>query len=406
VLALLLGNAIGTTLMAAHSTQGPHLGIPQMIQSRAQFGVIGAALPLVAVVITYTLYTAADGVIVRDIVKSVLPVGNDGALMAFGAVTLVIAFVGYELIHRMGAILAVVSLIVLLMAAALLVVQVPPTVRHSDIQDGFSWALFMQCLTQAAAWSLSFGPYVADYSRYLPADVSPKRTFWFTGLGNFLGASLIMCLGAFLADLYPSIAQDPGIGLARQFGRFDYPARILIAVGVLEGNVLNLYSAYMSSTAIYSSVFKTRNFNQVAKFVLLTVLITVATAIAIATQDHFDDSFSDMLSVMVYILVPWSAINLADYYYVQKGVYSVSDLFIDNGIYGKFRWPAIVIYSASIVAQIPFMQVSFYSGPFAVRLGADIAWLPGLTVAALLYCLFARKVEPLKAALSPLEAEA
>jgi len=168
--------------------------------------------------------------------------------------------------------------------------------------------------------------------------------------------------------------------------------------------VLNLYSAYMSSTAIYSSVFKTRNFSHVAKLVLLTMLIAVATAIAIATQDHFDDSFSDMLSVMVYILVPWSAINLADYYYVQKGIYSIRDLFIENGIYGKFRWSAILIYASSIIAQIPFMQVSFYSGAIANKLGADIAWLPGLTVAALLYCLLARKVEPSRAALSVLEA--
>ena len=31
LLALVIGNAIGTVFMAAHSAQGPHLGIPQMI---------------------------------------------------------------------------------------------------------------------------------------------------------------------------------------------------------------------------------------------------------------------------------------------------------------------------------------------------------------------------------------
>src|SRR3954465_8832410 len=41
--ALVLGNLIGTFFMAAHAVQGPHLGIPQMIQSRAQFGVLGAS---------------------------------------------------------------------------------------------------------------------------------------------------------------------------------------------------------------------------------------------------------------------------------------------------------------------------------------------------------------------------
>jgi len=40
IAAALLGSAIGTIFMAAHSAQGPQLGIPQMIQSRAQFGVL------------------------------------------------------------------------------------------------------------------------------------------------------------------------------------------------------------------------------------------------------------------------------------------------------------------------------------------------------------------------------
>jgi purine-cytosine permease-like protein len=39
--------------MAGHSAQGPKLGIPQMIQSRAQFGYLGASVPLVVVMLMY-----------------------------------------------------------------------------------------------------------------------------------------------------------------------------------------------------------------------------------------------------------------------------------------------------------------------------------------------------------------
>jgi len=38
ILALVIGNLVGAVFMALHSAQGPKLGIPQMIQSRAQFG--------------------------------------------------------------------------------------------------------------------------------------------------------------------------------------------------------------------------------------------------------------------------------------------------------------------------------------------------------------------------------
>ena len=42
--AIVLGCALGTFFMAFHSTQGPQLGLPQMIQSRPQFGYLGALL--------------------------------------------------------------------------------------------------------------------------------------------------------------------------------------------------------------------------------------------------------------------------------------------------------------------------------------------------------------------------
>src|ERR1700722_7498428 len=80
-LAIVLGNVIGTIFMAGHSAQGPHLGIPQMIQNRAQFGVLGAAIPLVAVVAEATLYTSADGVIVRDTLKGILPLDDYSAIV-------------------------------------------------------------------------------------------------------------------------------------------------------------------------------------------------------------------------------------------------------------------------------------------------------------------------------------
>ena len=50
IVGLLIGNMLGGIVMALHSAQGPRLGLPQMISSRAQFGVKGATLPLILVV--------------------------------------------------------------------------------------------------------------------------------------------------------------------------------------------------------------------------------------------------------------------------------------------------------------------------------------------------------------------
>ena len=59
VLAILVGNLAGTIFMALHAAQGPRLGVPQMVQSRGQFGARGAAF-VVALVIFFTGFNVLE----------------------------------------------------------------------------------------------------------------------------------------------------------------------------------------------------------------------------------------------------------------------------------------------------------------------------------------------------------
>lgn len=61
--AIIVGTLLGAIFMASHSAQGPQLGIPQMIQSRAQFGVIGAIFPLFLVMFVYLGFFASSGLL-------------------------------------------------------------------------------------------------------------------------------------------------------------------------------------------------------------------------------------------------------------------------------------------------------------------------------------------------------
>ena len=52
LVALALGALIGTIPVSVHATQGPHLGLPQLVQSRPQFGRYGAlAIWLMALIV-------------------------------------------------------------------------------------------------------------------------------------------------------------------------------------------------------------------------------------------------------------------------------------------------------------------------------------------------------------------
>ena len=88
ILALLIGNILGGIVMALHSAQGPRLGLPQMISSRAQFGVLGAILPLVLVVVMYLGFAATGTVLTGQAINRILHV--DAAwvgIVIFGAMT-------------------------------------------------------------------------------------------------------------------------------------------------------------------------------------------------------------------------------------------------------------------------------------------------------------------------------
>ena len=52
IVASILGIAVGTIFMAFHASQGPTMGLPQLIQSRAQFGYRGVVVPLLATLFT------------------------------------------------------------------------------------------------------------------------------------------------------------------------------------------------------------------------------------------------------------------------------------------------------------------------------------------------------------------
>ncbi|WP_081423508.1 HutD family protein [Klebsiella aerogenes] len=63
LIGLLLGQVLGAAVMSLHALQGPRLGLPQMIISRAQFGVFGAVVPLVLVCIMYVGFSASGTVL-------------------------------------------------------------------------------------------------------------------------------------------------------------------------------------------------------------------------------------------------------------------------------------------------------------------------------------------------------
>ena len=112
LVAVVLGNALGAVPMALHAAQGPKLGVPQMIQSRAQFGVYGAVLPLLLVVLMYIGYFASGSVLGGQAVAQITGMPVDAGILLYAGLSALIAIVGYRLIHRFGRLATLVSVVV------------------------------------------------------------------------------------------------------------------------------------------------------------------------------------------------------------------------------------------------------------------------------------------------------
>jgi NCS1 family nucleobase:cation symporter-1 len=393
VTGLLLGNLLGGAVMALHSAQGPKLGLPQMIQSRAQFGVRGAVVPLLLVIVMYVGFFASGSVLAGQAVAELTHTNDTTGIVVFAAVTAVMAAVGYRVIHALGRVAGVVCALAFVYLGARLLERADLGTLLGDAH--FSLPMFLLAMSLSASWQLAFGPYVADYSRYLPRTTSAKATFWWTLSGSALGSQWSMTFGVlvaatageeFMSSQVGYVVALGGTGLAASFFYF------VIALGKLTVNVLNTYGGFMSMVTSVSGFRGRRVLSPRGRAAYIALIMVAGTAVALAGKDSFLTSFKDFLLFLLTFFTPWSAINLVDYYLISKERYDIPALFDPRGRYGAWRWDALVVYAVGLLAQLPFLVTHFYTGPLVEWLGgADISWIVGLAVPALLYWLLARR---------------
>src|SRR3712207_4112248 len=194
IASLVVGHVVGGVVMALHAAQGPQMGVPQMLQTRAQFGSYGSLLVVVLVILMYVGFFASNLVLGGQAVATLFGFGDNLAIVLIGLVSVLGAIVGYRLIHALAGVMSVVSGVVLVLAFvwALGVSGLPAgTLTGGD----FSWFGFFGTLSLAALWQIAYAPYVSDYTRYMPRDTGVRPAFWATYSGAVLGSLFPMVLG-------------------------------------------------------------------------------------------------------------------------------------------------------------------------------------------------------------------
>lgn len=393
LIGLLLGNLAGGAVMALHSAQGPRLGLPQMITSRAQFGVRGAVVPLALVIVMYIGFFASGSVLAGQAVGELTHLGETPGIIVFAAVTALAAAVGYRLIHTLGKIAGLVCALTFVYLGIRLLQRADLGTLLADHR--FALPAFLLAVSLSASWQLAFGPYVADYSRYLPRHTSARATFWWTLSGSVLGSQWSMTFGALAAAAAPAAFVGHEVGYLVGLGGTGLIASFLyfvIALGKLTINILNTYGGFMSLVTSVSGFRGQKTLSPRGRSAYIAGIMLAGTAVALLGKDSFLTSFKDFLLFLLTFFTPWSAINLVDYYLISKERYDVPALSDPAGRYGAWNVKALAVYALGVLAQLPFLATAFYTGPLVDPLGgADVSWLVGLAVPAVLYWLTARR---------------
>jgi NCS1 family nucleobase:cation symporter-1 len=388
---LVVGNLFGGALLALHSVQGAQRGLPQLVQTRAQFGSVGAIGVAACVAVISAGFLAVNLVLAGQSLNELSShISVVAVIITVAAVSALLAVFGYDVMHSAAWLLSWVGGVVLLLAFVWII-------GAGHLAAGFwhsgqvSAVGFAGAVSIAVLWQVSYTPYVADFSRYLPADSPAGRTFLASFLGTSAGSIAAMLLGAIV-----------GVQSSDVLGGFITLAHgsSIMVVGTFTvclalAGAVNVYGGTMSVVTIGQALAPRWQPRAGWRAALALAVAALAALGAVYGRNGFLIGFTNVVVLVMYVLVPWTAINLVGYYLHRPGgrpAGADDDARTDDdGGYGRVRWAAVGCYLAGIVVEAAFVKTPAFTGPAATALGgADIAWLVGGAVVAPLYYFVAR----------------
>lgn len=399
ILAGALGILIGTLFMAFHASQGPVFGLPQMIQSRAQFGYRGVVVALFASFFTFMAFNVVDQIILSHGFNGAFGWNTEIVAVAVTVIAAVIAIFGHDSVHKVFRILLYISFpLIVVISLGIIFGKAGGTTPAAP--GGFNFAVFMTQLSLAAAYNITYAPYVSDYSRYLPKSTKPKPLISAVFFGASGSAIWLIALGAWMASRLPMPVADSLVGLQLSgnsvINHLGGLTTFVASLSLIATMGMNAYGAMLTVITAIDSV---RAIKPTRKLRIVTVIALAAIwyLAAKAMENQLGALFS-ALTVMLFLLVPWTAINLVDYFFVRRGHYAITHLFRADGVYGAWSRSGLIAFAAGLLAQIPFLILPFPIGNFTYAGWAarhwtslvDYSWLIGLVVAGGVYFILSR----------------
>jgi purine-cytosine permease-like protein len=179
--------------------------------------------------------------------------------------------------------------------------------------------------------------------------------------------------------------QHQGDHLFSGFGSFLGAITIGALVAGMGATVYSTMLAFLTAADCLRPVKPTRSLRVTVILGVMVVWITVS----ITLSGNAVTFVNSMLVIMLYLLMPWTAVNLVDYFFLRRGRYSIVDLFKVDGIYGAWGTRGLIAYAVGFAVSIPFFVIpGVYTGMLA-----DFGWLVSGFAAAATYMVLSRRFD-------------
>jgi nucleobase:cation symporter-1, NCS1 family len=378
IAAILVGNLLGSFVLALCAAMGPAYGQPQMMIGRYSFGRIGGYLPALLNYISTIGWFTVNNILGAFGLRVLFP------HLAFwqGAVLLVLiqsllAIYGHNLIHWYERVMSVVLGILFIIATVIAIRHHGALVSYHPTMHS-PWTLFGIMVAAAFSYIGSWGTYASDYSRYLPANTSRGRVGLFAFLGAFVASVWLELVGAAVAVIANNPKLNSIASLHTVMGGFGTFSVIAIILGGTAADALNLYSNSLSAGALNIKL---------PRWLLAVAAGVIGLILSVWGSGNFESNFDGFLLLLGYWMTPWMGILFADFYVFKAYRNSSQDVRNQSCVYA----PGLISFLAGLAVSIPFMDAPNFVGPFAKAMnGLDLTFYVGFVVAFGLYLLLAR----------------
>ncbi len=397
VAATVAGVVVGALILMPMGLFGPLTGTNNAVSSGAHFGVrgrvVGSFLSLLTAVAFYSISVWVSGDAVVGALVRLVGVRDSELLRGvvyavLGAIVIVVVIYGYAFMLLVNKIVVVGNTVLILLGVVAYrgLVDLGYDPGPEAYALGSFWPTFVLSALIVMGNPISFGAFLGDWSRYIPAGTPPGRLLGAT-FGAQLATLVPFLFGVFTATL---VAGEADYIVALINASPLWYAVLLMVVAFLGGLSTGITSLYGTGLD-FSSVFPRLSRVQASLFIgaLAYVFILVG-------RLAFDliASVNAFIGAIVICTTPWMVIMTIGYV-VRRGHYLESDLQVFNegrrgGAYwfsSGVNWRGMAAWIPAAVGGLLFANYPpLIEGPFRnVAGGVDLSLVVALGMAAVSY---------------------